>query len=248
MRLISTTSFRLAINEKGSDTSERMLLVLPGRLDTKDYECFNTHLDECAKLGWYAVSFDPPATWDSPGNMEIYTTTNYIKAVHELVEFFGNKETVLLGHSRGATISILAGSENPHVKGYVAIMPSYGAASKPSQSAIKIGYDVSTRDLPPGTSKTKERKEFHLPVSYFTDAAKYNAASVLQTSRKPKLLFYGTNDEFTSVDEAEEVFKSVHDPKMIHRLQTTHDYRYYPEIVKEVNEAVKKFLNMYFAA
>src|SRR3989344_8097436 len=125
MERIRTQFFELAANIKGNKDSKKLALALPGRLDTKDYACFTSHIEYLARKGFLAVSFDPPGTWESPGGIELFTTTNYIKAVNELIEYFGNKPTFLLGHSRGAAVSILAGTANPHVKGFVAIMAAY---------------------------------------------------------------------------------------------------------------------------
>lgn len=63
--MIRTKSFELAANIKGDKNSERVAIVLPGRLDTKGYECFNAHLDLFAQKGYLAVCFDPPGSRDS---------------------------------------------------------------------------------------------------------------------------------------------------------------------------------------
>jgi len=87
---------------------------MPGRLDTKDYANFVSHLDFLANHGFYTVAIDPPYSWDSPGELKDYTTSNYLKAVNELIDYFGNRPTLLLGHSRGGATAILA-STNPAV-------------------------------------------------------------------------------------------------------------------------------------
>lgn len=245
MNLIDTKSFKLSIKIKGEEKFGKLAIVLPGRLDTKDYSCFESHLEVLASRGFYSIAFDPPGTWESPGDIDLFTTTNYIKAVHELIDYFGNKPTLLLGHSRGGTVSIIAGDSDPLAVGYVAIMSSYGEPFSPSKADVDRGYRVSYRDLPPGTEKTKEQKKFKLPINYFVDGQKYDASKVLEKSVKPKLLFYGADDEFTTVAEAEEVFEKTANPKVIHKLKSDHDYRYYPEVIREVNEAINQFLTDY---
>ena len=100
-KMIKTKNFKLAIYSGGNEDANKIALVLPGRLDTKDYVHMTSHVDFLAERGYYALSFDMPGTWESPGNIAEYTTTNYIKAVNELVDYLGNKPTLLLGHSRG---------------------------------------------------------------------------------------------------------------------------------------------------
>ena len=151
-----------------------------------------------------------------------------------------------MGHSRGGTTTILAGASNPHVMALAPIMATYGEPTPPDPESIKAGVKISHRDLPPGTSKTKEQKEFALPVNYFIDGQKYNVVEVLEKCEKPKLILYGTSDEFTEVEEVEEVFKKLHEPKVKHLIDTDHDYRYHPEIVIEVNKTIGEFLDQYW--
>lgn len=245
MNIIKTKSFELAINSKGDPTSKKLALVLPGRLDTKDYECFNSHLEYLANKGFFAVSFDPPGTWESPGGIELFTTTNYIKAANELIEYFGNRPTFLLGHSRGGTVSILVGTSNPAVECFALIMANYGVPTPPNPEAIKMGFKISHRDMPPGTSKTEQQKEFILPISYFIDGQKYNVIDALTKCTKPKLIIYGTRDDFTEASQVEEVFATLPEPKTLHLLDTVHDYRYDSKIIEEVNKVVGDFLDRY---
>lgn len=244
MQLIKTKSFELAVNIRGDKISEKLAIALPGRLDTKDYACFDAHLECLAEKGFFAISFDPPGTWESPGGIELFTTTNCIKVVNELIEYFGDKPTFLIGHSRGGTVSILAGVTNPHVIGFAPIMATYGEPTgfhPEARERVKISY----RDLPPGTSKTNGQKEFALPINYFLDGQKYNVVDVLKKCTKPKLLFYGTRDEFTTPERVKEVFMTIPEPKILYELDTDHNYRYHSEVIEEVNNAIVEFLDKF---
>jgi pimeloyl-ACP methyl ester carboxylesterase len=192
MNIINTPSFSLATNARGDKNSDKLALVLPGRLDTKDYACFNSHLELLASKGFYSISFDPPGTWESPGGIGLFTTTNYIKAVNELIEYFGNKPTFVMGHSRGGATTILASAENPHIIAIAPIMATYGEPSPPDEETKKTGVKTSKRDLPPGTSRTDEQKEFLLPINYFMDGQKHHVIEALMKFKKPKLIFYGS--------------------------------------------------------
>src|SRR3989338_1587478 len=169
MEIIKTKTFELAVYAKGDPNSSKLAIVIPGRLDTKDYIHNTSLVDHLAHRGYFALSFDPPGTWESPGDIELYTNTNLVKAVDELIEHFGNKKTVLAGHSRGGTIAMLAGPKNPHVTHFISIFSYYGAPSDPANERIVGGKVMSYRDLPPGNTKTKEQREFGLPLNYFED-------------------------------------------------------------------------------
>ncbi len=194
MIIIHTQSFSLATISAGDPSSKKLAIMIPGRLDTKDYANFTSHINYLAKLGFYAIAFDPPGTWESPGDVE-FTTTNYIKAVNELIDYFGNRPTLLLGHSRGGQTAMIVGTSNPNVTELVMVNASYGPPSPPDPKKIQNGYLLEYRDLPPGDRKTEEQREFHLSLNYFKDGAQYDPVPALKSCTKPKLLIDSTNDE-----------------------------------------------------
>ncbi len=245
MELLKTPSFELAVYIKGSPAAEKVAIVVPGRLDTKDYIHNTSLVDFLSTRGYYALSFDPPGTWESPGSIDLYSTTNYLKAVDELISFFGNKPTLLAGHSRGGTVAMLAGPRNTHISHIVPIFSVYGAPTDPEEENIIDGALLSYRDLPPGTEETEMQKEFRLPLTYFDDGAQYNALPGLQAYTKPKLFFYGTEDDVNTENEIREAFEASADPKMIYGVKSDHDYRYRPQIIAEINTVVGKFLDQY---
>lgn len=245
MEIVKTKSFELAIITKGDLNSEKLAIVIPGRLDTKDYIHNTSLVDYLANLGYFALSFDPPGTWESPGDIELYTTTNCIKAVDELIVYYGNKPTLLAGHSRGGTVAMLAGPKNPLVTHFIPIFSYYGAPTDPEEERIVDGKVMSYRDLPPGNMKTKEQKEFGLPLNYFEDGKQYNALPGLRNCTKPKLFFFGYEDDMNDPEDVKKAYEESAEPKMIHGLNSDHDYRYHPEIMEEVNKVIGEFLKKY---
>jgi pimeloyl-ACP methyl ester carboxylesterase len=145
MHLIKTKSFELAVYARGDENSPKLAIVIPGRLDTKDYIHLTGHVDHLANLGYYALSFDPAGTWESPGGIELYTTTNILQEINELIAHFGDKPTVLLGHSRGGTAAMLVGVANPYVTHFAAIM-SYHGPSNVGLPGEKGAAKLSLRD------------------------------------------------------------------------------------------------------
>jgi pimeloyl-ACP methyl ester carboxylesterase len=242
--IVQTHSFELAIYARGNESADKLALVLPGRLDTKDYAHMTSHVDYLASIGYYAISFDPPGTWESPGPIDLYTTTNYLKAINELIEHYGNKPTVLVGHSRGGTIALLAGATNPYVTNMVAIMSPHGPSTK---ALAKAGDSIKPefRDLPPGTHRTTKQKRFVMPYGFFEDQKQYSVLNVLRKSSKPKLLFYATDDAFVSKATVTEIFNVSAEPKILHELLSEHDYRLDPKIIDEVNTVMSGFLSSY---
>ncbi|MCA9308870.1 alpha/beta hydrolase [Candidatus Saccharibacteria bacterium] len=246
MELIQTKSFQIAANTKGDPDAGKLALLLPGRLDTKDYANFVSHLDYLSERGYYTVAIDPPYTWDSPGDLENYTTTNYVKAVNELIDHFGSRPTLLLGHSRGGATAMLA-SPNPVVIGLVLVNAAYGPPTPPEPDKIIDGTLLESRDMPPGDVRTKEQRKYQLPLVYFEDGAKHNPREILKAFKGPKLLVHATRDEFTGLELIRPIFDEVSEPKMFLEIDCTHDYRLYPEIIQQVEETLGRFNDSYLS-
>ncbi|HEY4963156.1 MAG TPA: alpha/beta fold hydrolase [Candidatus Saccharimonadales bacterium] len=227
---------------KGSNDAKNLAIVTPGRLDSKDYISLTSLVDMLADQGFLALSFDPPGTWDSPGNINLYSTTNTLKAINELIGYFGNRPTILIGHSRGGANSMLVGTVNNVVTSFVSMMSRSGPTSNdlpPKGSSEPV---LSFRDLPPGSERTKQQKEFRLPLSYFEDQENYDASDGLKHCKKPKLFFYGTQDLMVPEQVGRAIFDQAAEPKSLQLVSSEHDYRLHPEIIKEVNSAIKDFI------
>ncbi len=241
MQILETNNFEVAANIKGDPNAKQVVILMPGRLDTKDYANFVSHLNVLASEGFYAAAIDVPGTWDSPGDIANYSTSTYIQTVNELIDYFGNRPTVLLGHSRGGATAMLA-SENPNVVGLVLVNAAYGNPSAPDQASVESNVHPEGRDLPPGNVRTKEQKHFDLPMNYFEDGAKYNPSQALANFDGLRLLIHGTKDEFVPIDKVKSIYSSLSDPKMFLEVDSAHDYRLYPEVIEEVNEALRDFI------
>jgi hypothetical protein len=84
-----------------------------------------------------------------------------------------------------------------------------------------------------------------LPYHYFEDSSGYDALEGLSHCSKPKLFFYGSQDTITSPEIVKQMYDEAAEPKMIHELNTEHDYRLHTEIIEEVNQTVGDFLTKY---
>lgn len=246
MQIITTPTYQIAANIKGAPDATKIAILMPGRLDTKDYANFVSHLDFFASHGFYAVAVDPPYSWDSPGNLSNYSTTNYLKAINELIDYFGNRPTLLLGHSRGGATAMLA-STNPAVIGLALVNAAYGPPSAPEPEKIIDGSLIESRDIPPGDIRTKEQRKFRLPLNYFEDGAKHNPRDVLKNFKGPKLLVHANKDEFTGLELIKPIYDEVSEPKMFLEIDCTHDYRLYPEVINKVEDTLEKFVKRYLA-
>lgn len=245
MNLIKTKSFELAIYTKSNLNRSKLAIILPGRLDTKDYPHMKRHVDFLANKGFFALSFDPPGTWESKGDISIYSMTNYLKAINELIEYFGNKPTFLVGHSRGGSMSMLAGTTNEKVVAFVAIMGSYsykpGAREYPNAEWKEKGYLFNKRDIP----GTNDFKEYRLPYSFYEDQCQYDMSNGLKNCTKPKMFIFGKNDTLVEPEIVKKAYEMSLNPKETSEVDSDHDYRYKPQVINKVNELIEKFIDKY---
>jgi len=236
--IIKTKSFELSVNTAGNPDAKKMVLCLPGRLDTKDYAHMVSHVNYFAEQGYFTVSFDPPGTWESPGPISEYTMTNYLKAVKEVIEYYGNKPTAVIGHSRGGTMSMMSACRFAEIELIVTVM-SHTAASVPEPGTIDTGIYISKRDTP--AKYEEDEKKFELPLHYFEDARTFDVAGEISQCHKPKLVFGGKRDVLVTLEEVKEDFANMGEPKEWHELDSYHDYRKSEAIIDEVNQRVSEF-------
>jgi len=203
-----------------------------------------SHVEFLAERGYYAVSFDPPGTWESDGDINLYTTSNYLKAIFELIEYFDSPPTFIMGHSMGGSMSMYAAVRSDTVKAFAAIMsaPSFVREDNYDERVTRwqeAGIKLSYRDLPDDPAK---KKEFRLPFSFSEDSRQYTAIEDLKTLTKPKLFVAGNKDTSVPVQIVKDAYRLAANPKELHILKSGHDYRRHPRMIKEVNQIVGNFL------
>jgi pimeloyl-ACP methyl ester carboxylesterase len=243
MSFVKTKSYELATYESGDPDATKCAIVLPGRLESKDYVHIKDHVDTLAGLGFRAISFDPPGSWESSGSIETYTVTNYLGAVNELIEHYGGKPTVLVGHSLGGYVAILAGASNPNVTAYVALMSLVVGSEKREDTEWKVNGKVTFyRDLPPGDHHTAEQKRYDLPYSFFEDTLTYDVKAALSNCNKPKLFILGKHDTQNASSYPSEEYGLIAQPKQLIEIDSPHGYRYNKEIIENVNTHIKDFV------
>lgn len=237
---ITTPSFSLAAYQKGSLTAEKLALVLPGKLDTKDYPHMRKLVDVLASKGYLALSFDPPGTWESEGDVSHYTITNYLKAVEEIIILYGSKPTLLVGHSNGGSIAMISGAKIKAVEKIISVMSKNTFKKNLDVKWEQEGFHVSSRDTP--LEYEKRERFFNLPFTFYEDSQKYDVSDALKSCTKPKLFIAGSKDELVSVEAIKEIVAMTAEPKKLVIIDSIHGYRKDEKIIQEVNDLIEKFI------
>lgn len=236
-----------AVVDEPKEKTEKLAILCPGYLDSKDYDHLRTLAEDLAKIGYTTVRFDPIGTWESEGDISDYTTTEYLKNVREVLEYMlkqNNFKRILIGgHSRGGMVSLLYASQDPRISKVLGIMPSRLYMDKNDTRVLeakRTGYSISYRDLP----DNKDRKrEFVVPYSHFEDNIKYDRLKAIKKIKIPMIIIAGELDALEPPQSVKQIFDNANEPKKFILIKGVgHDYRHNISEVKIVNDEILKAL------
>jgi len=219
----------------------KLALLLPGYLDSPDYLHMKTFEKRLSELGHTVERLDPCNLWQT-GDVNNYSTTNFIKQIRERVEFYKNQnpeEVVLIGHSMGGFTAIIAGSRIKEVTRMVALCPPpdmYGTAEKWSDT----GFRHSERDLPDNPTKFRS---FDVPYSFAKDGLQYSAKDEVKKINKPLMIFIALDDEVVEPELTEQIVANANNPYVVRQPGMGHDFRFSQEECSIVMNEIEKFLN-----
>jgi len=145
-----------AVIHRPAVKTEKLAILCPGYLDTKDYTHLTMLAEDLASQGYTAVRFDPTGTWESDGDISEYLTSQYLKDIESVLEHMlaeGGYSYILLGgHSRGGQVSILYAARDLRISEVLGIMPSHAPVEgKRREDWESAGVSNSSRDIPGNT-------------------------------------------------------------------------------------------------
>lgn len=230
--------------------SDKLAILCPGYLDTKDYTHLVKLAEALASCGYTVARFDPIGTWESDGDISEYTITQYLDDIKNVLEYMLNqgsfKHILLGGHSRGGRLSILYAARDPRISIVLGIMPSSGSITgKRRAEWEKEGSIFSKRDLPDDKSVVKE---FRVPFSHVLDEDKYDVIGDVNKIKAPIILIAGELDNLVLPEDVKEIFDNSNEPKKYIVLKGIgHNYRHNLDEIEIVNnEIIKEVENKIF--
>jgi pimeloyl-ACP methyl ester carboxylesterase len=218
----------------------KVALLLPGYLDSPDYSHMLIFQERLQELGYLVERIDPCNLW-ATGDIANYSITNFLQQLKERVDYHSQQkpeELVLIGHSQGGMVAIIAGSTLPAVTKVVALCPP----DKRTDSAHKwgeTGIRISKRDLPENPDQIRE---FAVPYSFVEDAAKYSAAEAIKNLHKPTMIFISLEDTTVLPEITEKIVSNANNPHVIRQPGLGHDFRRSKEQTELVMAEIGKFL------
>ncbi len=215
-------------------------ILIPGYLGSPDYLHMKVFEKRLRELGYSVERIDPGNLW-STGNIKNYTITNILNQVEERINFYKEQdaeEIILIGHSQGGMIAIIAGSKNPAVTKIAALCPPDGR--KDSVDKWKEnGVRVSKRDLPNHPNKYRE---FKVPYSFAQDASKYSASEAVRGLNRPLMIFIALEDTSVIPEVTEKIANNANDTYVVRQPSMGHNFRKSKEECELVMNEIEKFL------
>lgn len=240
-----------AIITEASSKANKLAILCPGFLDSKDYAHLVALATDLANTGYTVVRFDPTGTWESEGVLDDYSTTQYLIDVKKVLEYMQGQnsytEILLGGHSKGGYIAMLYAISDPQISTVLAIMSPYSLNRLSNQEIIakwyETGYRTSKRDVP----NTDEIIEFKVGLAYVEDRFGHEVLSKINQFHGNLFLLSGEQDQTVLSEDVEKVYTEANEPKYYHVMPGMgHDYRKHPDQIQAVNAqiliAIQKFI------
>lgn len=238
-----------------SQETDKLAILCPGHLDSKDYPHLGSLAEELGRNGYTTVRFDPTGTWDSDGDISNYNHSQYLNDIKSIIDDMLSRKNyskiIVGGHSRGGQIAILYAARDPRVGLVFGIMPSIGSTKKQSNPIKKqiisdwekSGVRLIQRDVPGNKQQTKQ---FRLPFENTLDADKYDVIADVRKIKVPIILAAGELDKVVTPTHVKEIFANANEPKKFILLKNIgHDYRHNDNEINFVNEKIIETLNPY---
>lgn len=218
----------------------KVALLLPGYLDSPDYLHMKTFEKGLRALGYTTERLDPCHLWET-GKIEDYSLTNYLKQIKDRVAFYSAQhpgEIVLIGHSVGGFMSILAGRRLKEVTKIVSLCSPPDRIK--SAGKWKGGKFLHTeRDLPDNPQKFRS---FYIPYSFAEDGLHYSAVEEVKHIHKPLMIFIAMEDTVVAPEETERIVVNANNPYVVRQKNMGHDFRHSQKECDVVMKEIEKFL------
>lgn len=218
----------------------KLALLLPGYLDSPDYLHMIIFEKRLKELGYTTERLDPCNLWKT-GDVNNYSITNYIKQTSDRIKYYKNqnpKEIVLIGHSLGGFVSIIAGSRNSEVTKIIALCPPPNRIkSKADWNGKKFRH--SKRDLP---DNPMQFRSFDVPYSFAEDGLQYSAVNEVKNIYKSLMIFIALDDDVISPELTEKIVKNAKNPYVVRQPNMGHNFRKSEKECNLVMAEIEKFL------
>src|SRR3989344_354654 len=228
-------------------SNKKLVILLPGYLDSKDYPHIKKLGEALADHGDTAISFNPTGTWDSEGDISEYSLPQYIADIDAVIQHMKTQgefsKIFLAGHSFGAQIALIYPTLKNNITAVASIMPGRNIGITYPNETInrwkEQGYRMSRRDLP---DKLKEYISYKVPYNFIAVRLGYDSLEYVKKLTIPVLYIAGEHDELHPVYDVRELYDATPEPnKLVVLEKEGHNYRKHDQSINKVNSYILDF-------
>lgn len=232
------------VHKPDSNGTFPAVILLHGFSGDKEEEHIKQLAVDLAKSGFVAIRFDASGYAQSEGTTEKdYRLTNYFSDTEFVYEYlkslaYVDKDRIgIFGHSVGAMLVILFGTNHPELKALVSVSPPYHLETHYRLRGIWKGWKEKGY-----LEKESNGKTVKIPYAYLEDANRYNALDEVAKIKSPILFILGTKDINVVPEETKKLYKKANEPKKLFIVDgMDHYYKKYPELLSRVNKNILAF-------
>lgn len=219
-------------------------ILLPGFLDSNQYLKFTVFAKGLSALDYATLQLDPCGLWYGDGSEATYTVTGYLADIAQAVilmlsEVPTPKDVLLLGHSMGAFLAMIAASNIGEVTSVCSLCPPASLQSLSERPGWKEnGFKTSTRKLP----NSGEMRSFVLPYSAALDMQQHKVLSIVGALSVRLMLGISLDDEAVRVDETEKLVSAANAPHVVRFEGMDHHFNHTLENTRAVWGHIAEFL------
>jgi len=202
------------------ETGEKLPLVIfvHGYKGYKDWGAWDLMAEKFARAGFFFVKFNfshNGTTVENPhdfADLEAFGNNNYSKEMSDLkavIDYFykdprvDNQKIVLIGHSRGGGISIIATAEDERINGLITLASVDTLERFPKDEALENWKQKGVYYVVNGRTKQEMPHYYQFYQDFERDIHRFDVERATEMAKAHVLIVHGTNDESVNVKSAE---------------------------------------------
>lgn len=236
------------INKNGVKLSTT--LFLPHKLEITEYalfvNCFtcskNLHstkyiAEQLVNQGFGVLSFDFTGLGDSDGEFKDSYFSNNVSDVEDICTFMSNNykaPSLIIGHSLGGLISIVAASKIPDIKSVVTI----GSPSTLAHVTKHFSHSIKEVKEKGEITINIGGRPFKINTDFVNDFLTKDIRTIISELNKPILILHSPTDKIVEIENAEQLFANSKFPKSFisldnsdHLLLNDNDAKYVGNVI-----------------
>ncbi len=227
---------------------DKIAILSPGFLDCPKSLKMHIFAETLSTLGYATCIVDPCGLWYGKQH-ELYTLKGYLRDIRRALGIMKNrvlkpKNILLLGHSIGGYLSVIAAHQNPEVS-QLAIFcaPSDLSFIAKDENWKNTGIKISKRTNI-NHFQPKENRTFELPYSLAEEMLQSNALDLIGKISANTMFFTALDDEVVPQENSSRLIKAACQENVAYQAEigcVGHHFNYDIATTKRVAMHIKKY-------